>query len=106
MGLAGPVSADLLRRAAAHIRSTATLAARELDGDPWDTTDPGEADDLENHVALWSPDVAGDVADLLDDFAAVAELDGYPAEPESPALRLARRILGEDAARRILGEDA
>lgn len=97
------MSADLLRRAAAKIRSTATLADRELDGDAWDTTDPGYASDLENHIALWSPGVALLVADYLDSFN--EDLADEVAVNEGDcdcsncvfAWKLARSILGDDS---------
>jgi hypothetical protein len=109
------MTADLLRRAAAKIRETAKAA----DAGPWYPADGnalhwhGPDPDLfidsaatliaygpiketnAEHIALWSPDVAERAADLLDVFADLAEREGYPSEPESPALRLARRILGE-----------
>ncbi|MEV8029255.1 hypothetical protein [Cellulosimicrobium funkei] len=117
------MSADLLRRAAAKIRDTARAADREAPA-PWRAdppfspgTRPADTYDVldydfgdvgdevsitspeAEHIALWSPDVAKLVADVLDetaeaiDFHGVADIDvTFGSE-----LALARRILGEEA---------
>lgn len=116
------MSVDLLRRAAAKIRDAASTA----DPGPWasDGLDPNgnyyvhdvpdatpagyfgvnviaenAHEDNANHIALWSPDVAELVADVLDetaeaiDFHGVADIDvAFGSE-----LALARRILGESS---------
>jgi hypothetical protein len=89
------MSADLLRRAAAKIRATATLASREL-GPDWHG-DPGEASDVETHVNLWDPCTARLVARVLDESAwHIATYDGPDAAGFEDEEALARRILGED----------
>ena len=88
------MSADLLRRAAAHINSVAVLAARKMGSDWYDY--PGQATDIENHIDLWDPAAARLVARWLEEEARFSEQeDGGGPFPSSTAL--ARRILGEDA---------
>lgn len=119
------MTAETLRRAAAKIRETAQAAtpgpwwanpiASEAEVDVYAGT--GTSEDIAvadgayradaEHIATWSPDVAELVAETLE----LASYDvWYPVsndEPEpvydrpdahhDPAVRLARRILGEDA---------
>lgn len=115
------MSADLLRRAAAVIRETARAAT----AGPWvaDADATGVSIDAPDgtivaevfddgsrvegfpetvgpnaqHIALWSPAVADDVAAWLFDEAGESERGDRPGAPHPFAVRLARRILGEDA---------
>lgn len=100
------MSAELLRRAASEIRTTATLAQIYYDGrnpGDWGAFDPGEASDEERHIALWSPDVALLVADRLDhsafEWTATEEATSTPhGDLEGwfkHDLAIARLILGE-----------
>lgn len=90
------MSADVLRRAAALMRSRAEAAAP---AGVWDgcCASPLHAD----HVASWHPAVALEVADLLDAIERAARLAGVVADhPEalsirSRALAVARAYLGE-----------
>lgn len=121
------MTADLLRRAATKIRETAENATPG----PWtrDRTYPfgpggGYSISVRSpqvtvsagltkrdavHIALWSPDVALLVADMLDDAAENAELLA-PGGDLGPGYSnvMVRFALDKatDLARRILGEDA
>lgn len=111
------MSADLLRRAAAKIRETAQAAntdeARTPYGDrslapvapeQWgDMVDGYLGGPIGAHAALWSPDVAVLVADLLDSRAGAIERDGFralslvPDDDDNTANYLARLILKEES---------
>ncbi len=93
------MTADLLRRAAAKIRET----TNRVDPGAFDLQyllDGGMWRDNAAHAAMWSPDAAGDVAAWLENEAHFLDAAGHPLfpaalRPDHPALRLARRILGE-----------
>lgn len=110
------MTADLLRRAATKIRDTAqaanTIDARTPYGDRifapvaperWgDMVDGYLGGPVGAHAALWSPDVAELVANVLVSAAEMLERAGHPLFParlkdDAPEAVLARRILGEDA---------
>lgn len=107
------MSADLLRQAAAKIRETAGAAQRELDELlPEDPPDLSPWNATEHHYALWSPDVAHIVADVLEErarwYSAVVEgqvrVGGSPEFASSEgerqvadSLSLARLILKEES---------
>lgn len=108
------MSAEILREAAALMRSRAEAAESGMAG-PWESkvlTDGrawvvGQFDSLSmhgypspaEHIASWHPAVALAVADWLDDTARVWEaLDtNFFAIEDEPCLAVARAYLGRDA---------
>lgn len=85
-------SADLLRRAATKIRTTA--GAADALGQIADTITTSECPEFADHIAMWHPGIAVLVADWLE-FQ--AEWGMKHESIHGPSNRLARAILGEPA---------
>ena len=101
------MSAELLRRAAAQMRTAATEAEKQYYS-PWhdeadevldrrgstiaDVADNGDINYLTEHIASWHPAVAFAVADLLDYEASGEERGMFDAS--RPAIAVARAYLG------------
>ncbi len=99
------MSADLLRRAADHLR----LVAGHASASPWTVADDGlvwpermgdpvsgssSLDDAE-YIATMQPAVAWALASLFNDEALSYEQDGCPWSDDAPVFVLARTILRE-----------